>query len=96
MLLGVAKEEMGHLLTVQNIIRFLGGAPCLERDDYPVHSPFHAFEFPARAADQDASLACYIVAESPETGVDPEIVREATKGNLGQPVNRVGTRTTCW
>ena len=89
-LLGIAKEEMGHLLTVQNIIRFLGGAPCLERDDYPVHSPFHAFEFRLEPLTR-MSLACYIVAESPETGVDPEIVREARKGNLGQPVNRVGT-----
>ena len=35
---------MGHLRTVQNVIRFLGGAPSLERDDYPVHSPFHAFD----------------------------------------------------
>ena len=38
-LLGIAKEEMGHLLTVQNVIRFLGGAPCLERDDYPLLVP---------------------------------------------------------
>jgi hypothetical protein len=89
-LLGIAKEEMGHLLTVQNIIRFLGGAPCLERDDYPVHSPFHAFEFRLEPLTR-TSLACYIVAESPDKGVDPEIVREARKGNLGQPVNRVGT-----
>ena len=32
-ILGVAKEEMGHLITVQNVLRLLGGPLHLERDD---------------------------------------------------------------
>src|SRR5438874_11066659 len=32
-ILGIAKEEMGHLITVQNILRVIGGALHPERQD---------------------------------------------------------------
>ena len=34
-LLAIAREEMGHLLTVQNILTLLGGPFNLDRGDYP-------------------------------------------------------------
>jgi hypothetical protein len=39
-ILGIAKEEMGHLMTVQNLLRCLGGALNLDREDYPWDSQF--------------------------------------------------------
>src|SRR5262249_26108498 len=35
LILGIAKEEMGHLATVQNALRFLGAPLALDREDYP-------------------------------------------------------------
>src|SRR5262245_34570971 len=34
-ILGIAKEEMGHLITVQNVLKVLGGPLHLDREDYP-------------------------------------------------------------
>ena len=42
-LLSIAKEEMGHLLTVQNVITCLGGALELDRRDYPWDHDFIRF-----------------------------------------------------
>src|SRR6267378_1242180 len=44
-ILTIAREEMGHLLTVQNLIFLLGGAPTLDREDYPFDTPFYPFQF---------------------------------------------------
>ena len=44
-ILGIAKEEMGHLLTVQNLLRCLGGPLNLDREDYPWDSAFYPFPF---------------------------------------------------
>ena len=44
-LLLIAREEMGHLLTVQNILALLGGPINIDREDYPFHTPFQAFPF---------------------------------------------------
>src|SRR3954454_23915800 len=34
-ILGIAKEEMGHLVTVQNLLTALGFPVNLDREDYP-------------------------------------------------------------
>ena len=34
-ILGIAKEEMGHLITVQNLLTALGAPRQFDRDDYP-------------------------------------------------------------
>src|ERR1700757_1582011 len=34
-ILGIAKEEMGHFLTVQNVLRLIGGELNLSREDFP-------------------------------------------------------------
>lgn len=61
-LLLVAREEMGHLLTVQNVLAFLGGPFNFDREDYPWDVPFDAFPFQLEPVSK-GSLACYVYAE---------------------------------
>lgn len=92
-----AKEEMGHLLTVQNILRFIGGPLTLEREDFPFRSDVYPFHFRLQPLTKN-SLAKYVAAERPEipVGLSPE--EEATLDQLlarvhhadAEPVNRVG------
>jgi hypothetical protein len=61
-ILTVAREEMGHLLTVQNLLCLVGGPPSLDREDYPWDSPYYPFPFRLEPLTLD-SLACYVFAE---------------------------------
>jgi hypothetical protein len=61
-LLTIAREEMGHLLTVQNILTLMGGAFNLDRGDYPWDVPFEACPFRLERLSR-GSLACYAYAE---------------------------------
>ena len=63
-LVTVAKEEMGHLLTVQNILCLLGAPINLGREDYPWDVPFYPFPFSLEKLSR-SSLACYVHAEMP-------------------------------
>lgn len=63
-LLSIAKEEMGHLLTVQNVITCMGGTVCLDREDYPWDSNFYPFPFELEPLTLD-SLAKYVYTEAP-------------------------------
>ncbi|AOR36056.1 hypothetical protein BFF78_37865 [Streptomyces fodineus] len=89
--LGIAKEEMGHLLTVQNLLIALGGPVHLGREDYPWGTDFYPFPFTLRRLTQE-TLARYICAESPPnwTGEEAERIRQLAVGRQGAPVNRVG------
>ncbi|MFG6486207.1 ferritin-like domain-containing protein [Roseateles sp. BYS78W] len=64
-ILGIAKEEMGHLMSVQNVLRLIGAPLHLERDDYPWDTPFYPFPFMLEPLSLD-SLAKYVFTESPE------------------------------
>ena len=93
-ILRIAREEMAHLVDVQNLLRFVGGPLNLDREDFPFRSGFYPFPFRLERLHR-ASLARYVVAEMPaRSGVDPaliaEAVRLATGGPDGGPVNRVG------
>jgi len=94
-ILGIAKEEMGHLVTVQNALKLLGGPLHLDREDYPWASGFYPFEFTLEVLSQK-SLAKYVVAESPDKWPDhvPEEERETiedlAREDAGQKVARVG------
>jgi len=84
-ILGIAKEEMGHLITVQNLLRLIGGPLNFEREDYPFRSEFYPFNFTLERLTLD-SLAKYVVAESPEDWSGPEaeeIRKRAEKANRG-------------
>ena len=95
MILGIAKEEMGHLATVQNVLRFLGAPLALDREDYPWDVALAPYPFILEPLSR-ASLAKYVVAESPEqwpSGVSAAERREIEKlatGSGTRPINRVG------
>jgi len=63
-ILGIAKEEMGHLISVQNALRLIGSPLHMEREDEPWDSPFYPFPFMLEPLTLD-SLAKYVFAESP-------------------------------
>ncbi len=63
-ILGIAKEEMGHFLTVQNVLRLIGGGLNLDREDFPWDIPFFPFPFRLERLSRK-SLAKYVFAESP-------------------------------
>ena len=64
LILTVAKEEMGHLLTVQNLLCLLGGPVCFKRSDFPSDSLYLPFPFRLEPV-STKSLAWYIYAEAP-------------------------------
>ena len=63
-LLKVAKEEMGHLLTVQNVLCLLGAPVHFGREDYPWTVPYYPYPFKLEKLTR-YSLACYVHAEMP-------------------------------
>jgi hypothetical protein len=64
-ILGIAKEEMGHLMSVQNVLRLIGAPLHLGREDYPWDTPFYPFPFMLEPLSLN-SLAKYVYTESPE------------------------------
>jgi len=90
-ILGVAKEEMGHLITVQNLLTVLGAARQFDRDDYPSDSPLYPFGFRLEPLSLN-SLAAYICAESPADWNDAEAaqIKARAQADTGDVVNRVG------
>ena len=95
LILGIAKEEMGHLATVQNALRFLGAPLALDRQDYPWDSQLAPYPFALERLSL-SSLARYILAESPQTWPADVTAAERTEietlaaTNGGGRVNRVG------
>ncbi len=93
-ILGIAKEEMGHLMTIQNILRCVGGPLSLEREDYPWDSEFYPFPFRLEPLTRQ-SLAKFVYSESPApdifTGPEAnEILTLALQGAGNGTVHRVG------
>jgi hypothetical protein len=96
----VAREEMGHLITVQNLLRSLGAPLSLARDEFPVNTGFYPFAFRLEPLSKN-SVAKYAFAEMPPIanaegigGVTAaevtDITKRADEDNTGNPVNRVG------
>lgn len=98
-LIQVAREEMGHFITVQNLLRLIGAPLHFERQDSPFESVLYPFRFKLERLSQ-GSLAKYVTAESPvmrPTDLSDEewqalcrIAGEARAANDGQPVRHVG------
>ncbi len=66
-ILAVAREEMGHLLTVQNVLTFLGAGVNISRQNFPWEIEWFNLEPFTLGA-----LACYVYAEMPEDEKFPE------------------------
>jgi hypothetical protein len=64
LILTVAREEMGHLLTVQNLLCLIGGPVSFNREEFPWDTPFYPYPFKLEPLSK-ASLAAYIFAEMP-------------------------------
>ena len=90
-ILAIAKEEMAHLVTVQNLLIALGGPLQFNREDYPNDNVLYESGFTLQPL-TTSSLATYVCAESPQnwdTDQARDIKREAEIA-AGGTVNRVG------
>ncbi|MBN8249408.1 MAG: hypothetical protein J0L84_18435, partial [Verrucomicrobia bacterium] len=81
-ILTVAREEMGHLLTVQNILCLLGGPASFLRRDFPWDTPFYPFPFRLQRLTRE-TLAMFVFAEMPD-----EIFRVLTADSLDEETLR--------
>lgn len=88
-LLGIAREEMGHLMTVQNLLLLLGLPPNLEREDFPPQKNLYPFSLHLEPISR-LSLAKYVVAEAPGDAEGIEDIRELARESAGGAINRVG------
>jgi len=95
----IAREEMGHLATVQNLLHLVGGPLSLNREHSPYASEIYPFRFALEPLTPD-SLAKYVIAESPavlpsdlsdeDEALLQQIRRDATRSNDGHEVRHVG------
>jgi hypothetical protein len=99
LLFQIAREEMGHLATVQNLLHLIGGPLNFNREHSAYASELYPFRFKLEPLTLD-SLGKYVIAESPEEPPDrlPEEDRalleqlkvDAKRSNGGRPVHHVG------
>jgi len=95
----IAREEMGHLATVQNLLHLVGGPLNLNREHSPYASTIYPFRFTLEPVTL-GSLAKYVTAESPavlpselsedELALLAQIRLDAAGANSGQEVRHVG------
>jgi hypothetical protein len=90
LIFGIAKEEMGHLISVQNVLRLIGAPLNFLRDDFPWDTPFYPFPFTLEPLTLPA-LAKYLFAESPAdwSGKLADEVKKMVKFSTDNP-HRVG------
>lgn len=93
-IIGIAREEMAHLLTEQNLLRFIDGPLNFDREDFPFRTRLYPFMLELEPLNK-TSLAKYVAAEMPADPQIPadelaEIIARATNATHGMPVNRVG------
>ncbi len=89
-LLDIAREEMGHLMTVQNLLLLLGLPPNLEREAFPPRKDLYPFALHLEPLSQ-RSLAKYVVAESPSGAEGIDDIVALARESAGDVINRVGT-----
>ncbi|MGQ0717121.1 MAG: ferritin-like domain-containing protein [Pseudonocardiales bacterium] len=95
----IAREEMGHLATVQNLLHLIGGPLNVNRDHSPYSSAIYPFRFTLEPLTLD-SLAKYVTAERPaelpsdmpdeDKALVEQIRVAATAANGGHKVQPVG------
>jgi len=87
-LLLIARQEMGHLMTAQNLLLAIRLRPNLEREDFPPRKDLYPFKLHLEPLSQ-RSLAKYVAAEAPQdpAGID-DIIALATES--AGTIHRVG------
>ena len=91
-LLMIAKQEMAHLATVQNLLRFIGGPLNFEREDFPFRNFLYPFKLALEPLSKK-SLTKYVCAEMPQEHDEPDSINnimQILKDEDGPPTNRVG------
>jgi hypothetical protein len=87
--LRIAREEMGHLMTVQNLLTSVGLSPNLEREDFPPRKDLYPFALHLEPLSQ-RSLAKYVAAEAPAHAEGIEDIVALAQADTGSAINRVG------
>lgn len=79
-ILGIAKEEMGHFISVQNVLKVIGAPLNFGRESYPWDTPFYPFPFTLEKFSL-SSLAKYVYAEASADWLesDDPIAKEIVK-----------------
>jgi hypothetical protein len=90
-LLAVAREEMGHLLTVQNLLLLLGAPAALARDSSVWAQNYYPYPFSLDPLTLD-TLACFVYAEMPDIDPDTDIDDPELKTLLKDVITRVEKR----
>jgi hypothetical protein len=88
-LFDIAREEMGHLMSVENLLLLVGLAPNLEREDFPPRKDIYPFKLHLERLSQ-RSLAKYVVAESPLDANGIDDINDLAKEVEGAVINHVG------
>lgn len=95
----IAREEMGHLMTVQNLLHLIGAPLNFNREHSPFESELYPFRFKLEPLSKQ-SLAKYVIAERPAK--QPQHMRDeewrqlkdieevAQCANDGHPIRHVG------
>lgn len=95
-IIGIAREEMGHLLGAQNVLYALGGPLNFERQEYTFNA-FYPFPFELEPFSLK-SVAKYVLAEMPDISQIPvdigfdleQLKQDAGVTSPGTMINRVG------
>ncbi|WP_281233242.1 ferritin-like domain-containing protein [Flavobacterium gelatinilyticum] len=86
-ILGIAKEEMGHFISVQNVLKVIGAPLNFGRESYPWDSPFYPFPFTLERFSL-SSLAKYVYAEAPAEWLESgEPLAEEIKKSVNSTVS---------
>jgi hypothetical protein len=96
-ILEIAREEMGHLATVENTLTVIGGPLSFEREDFPIPKDLYPFPFELEPLTRK-SLGKYVLAEAPDPdtveklGLTAELekIKKFVSGKGDLTVNRVG------
>lgn len=88
-ILGIAKEEMGHFISVQNVLKVIGAPLNFGRESYPWDSPFYPFPFTLERFSL-TSLAKYVYAEAPSDWLESDDpfaveIRESVNTTVDDP-----------
>ena len=92
-LLGIAREEMGHLMSAQNLLLALGAPLNFDREDYPFNK-LYPFPLELRPISVQ-SLARYVLAEMPDLAAVPpglgfDLAEVRQDAGAASGINRVG------